>query len=442
MKVILVVFALLGTVPMAAPVTSPDPGANAQPMAPLNLAALRSMALAADFDGRLLAAQSKATGLDTLEARTFGSREFDAEWLKRTTPDLTSKYSIQLSQSIRFKVADRARHKASADGRAAESRRELRQREVSWGLLDAWLDWQWARSKSLQSDSIRGMWREMAQQLQKGLQQGRASELDWNQAEIEKAAADQDFADAEAEWANAHARLEHWVGRPLRREEVLPGDIGAWLSQRERSRAGDLGDTATFHPISKDSALAAVANHPEISAWRLAITAGEKEVDWQMALASPEMALHVGYEKEGDGGHFVGAGITVPLPQRNRNATGIARAKAELQSLRLQAEKVAGELALHWHLAETARRSAKARWLALDQKQRPLRLKQAALAEEAYRQGRLDATEVLRLRQAAALGEAEWLAALGAYAKATAYTDFIQGRNSADENLSATMEQP
>jgi outer membrane protein TolC len=379
----------------------------------IRLDSLMAWALASSREIQASIASAEAIASDTLAAYTFGESDLDADWLKSFEKGVGPKGGIRLNQAMRFGYADPVKRKGRKVGQAHAARLQAERQEVSALVMAFWIEAQAARDRLGLAQKQLRLSEETVTRLQSGMARGTVSELEVNTVRLDAAAKAQHVQDAHLEAAGLLARLKALLAPtntpfhahvPALQDSLLENlDFAGSQDFMRHLLAGNLGEAA-FQPALPESVWVSQAQRqsPTLVALRQELEAARIDAEVQKALQRPEIAVSAIYDRESSGENHFGAGISVPLNWQLRNADGIAKAKAEIQTARLTLEKAENQLALAIRQARREWLTAAAALTALDSVQLPLLQRQVALAEGAFQQGRLDGLEWLRWSQAAA----------------------------------------
>lgn len=207
-------------------------------------------------------------------------------------------------------------------------------------------------------------------------------------AKLESVMAETQLAAARRSAATAWDRLRLWCGADL------TPDVGVASILPELPKA--LGEAITLAP-----------DDPRTAVGRADVIAADRAIDAARLSSLPIFALGASAEREADRDTFrVFVGLDLPL--WNRNAGGLAEAKAERQRAAAQVERVALDLRQAIQEAAGAYAAAQAEAIALHDTALPLAEAVVGLRQSAFAAGTHSLTDVLEARRAA-------LATQGAY---------------------------
>lgn len=218
---------------------------------------------------------------------------------------------------------------------------------------------------------------------------GEAPRFEVNLARSEAARAASEIAAEEGRLAGARTALAQVLG--------LPADDRLQVK-------GDLADRSLFAPIQAEIA----TGRPDLLAARADVEAAEADVALARAELRPDLALRLGYHREGDE-KVAMAGIAVGLPFLNpRDEAPVRAAQARLRRARIAAEsrqlavsnQVEGARLTYEAAVEAVRR--------MEEDALPLQRENQTMATESYRSGKIDLSTLLQVRREALETEREY----------------------------------
>ena len=210
---------------------------------------------------------------------------------------------------------------------------------------------------------------------------GDVSQLEVNLALAEVARAESEILAEQSDLSRARAELAISLG--LAAGEEIDVD-------------GRLDDRAMF-----DATMTAQARRPDLLAARAEVEASASDVALADALRWPDLALRIGYRREGEGSDIVLGGLAISLPffERGQGARAEARARNTRAVIELENRTLA--VGVEAKAARLAYQIAVEAVKRLDEKGLPLAIQNEGMARESYRAGKIDLATLLVVRREA-----------------------------------------
>ncbi len=190
---------------------------------------------------------------------------------------------------------------------------------------------------------------------------------------------------------------------------------------------GELSDT---HKLPSLSVLRErLADHPLIAKWNAEHTKREATVNKEKAAAKSDIRVFAGprYLAEGDGSVALTAGVSIPLPFRNKNQGNIKAAEAQLSQTtdekRAEQNELNARLGEAWEKMQSAQRQL----ATLNEKVLPTSKAAIEATRAGYETGKLSQLDVLDSRRVLAEAEALLLDALIQARKASIEIEVLTG---------------
>jgi len=260
---------------------------------------------------------------------------------------------LEIAFSQRFPVTSRLRDEKIVrrhDVELAEIEFGVRQRQLAYEVDKAWIALQTAqRTQALQSEQL-----ELSKQITAFLTEraklGEVSALDATQASLNAQLLDQEVGIARGEVADSMARLKHLLGVDPVTSIALSGVIA-------------FPKNAPPTTLDLNSAL---QNRPDFSSLLVSSDLGKAQLSLAMAQRWDDIAVKVFAQRESstdapeglERNSFVGIGLSIPLPFRNRNEEAIEAAKINIEEARRARAAKAFEIHSELRKSLAARKAA------------------------------------------------------------------------------------
>ncbi|MBU8541818.1 TolC family protein [Roseomonas tokyonensis] len=348
----------------------------------------------------------------SIEVENFGGiggrGEFRGARAVETTLGLSQRVEIGGQRAARIAMAARSGDLATLDYEAA--RLDL-VRDVTTALVDAEAA---IRTIAVEQDRAR-LAAETLRAARGRVEAGREPILQVQRAEVVRANAEIATERARREAEMALANLAAMVGEP--RVELA----------RRQSWFEEVG--ATPRPPVPADPLARLVGNPDLARLDATVSQQNANLTLQRATAIPDVTLQGQVRRFQDGGEtaFV-AGASIPLPFRDRNQGGIARAQAEL--LRAEAEADRGRRSLAAALVAAEQRMALA-WRTIQSLRRealPAAEQAARSATSGFAEGKFGFLEVLDAQRARSDARAQLIDAYRDFHSRRAVVDRMRGQ--------------
>jgi len=271
--------------------------------------------------------------------------------------------------------------------------------DLAGRIRAAFFAWQVADRKTALQSAVIERWEGLARLAGSQLAQGRLSEVDQAEMQLNAVRAKQRALALESERESRQEQLR-----------LLTGEA------RGPARLDSLSLDSLPRPPSLDSlkAWAGQAN-PVLSGLDKGIAAEQQKLRLQEGFSMPPINLSLGYEREAEGYHMLGGGIEMPLAFLDRNQAAILKAKSAVKEAELR--KDAAAAALETEIAETHRRLRRlaGQYAQYRAQARDLLRKQLRVAESGFRQGMLGVFDLSRVQAEYLAQEDEALDIVEAY---------------------------
>lgn len=311
--------------------------------------------------------------------------------------------TVQLSQTLE-RGDKRARRTALAhrEREVATGEVALRHTEVLAAAAEAFITALAAQERRALADEPLRLARETLTAANARVQAGAAPAAEAARARAALATAETELAQAEASLARARVTLAaSWGGSP--------DDVPAVAGRLHLPAA--LPDAASLR--------ASLAGHPALALQRTAIDRERAALDLEQAQARQDVTVGGGvrFLREGNDAAFV-AGLSVPLPVRNRNQGAIRAAREHVAGAELQRDATEADLRARFTAAWQDLRAAHAAASRLRRDALPATEEAHASVRRAYEEGHLPFIDVLDAQRSLAALRRDLLDAETAYALA------------------------
>lgn len=307
--------------------------------------------------------------------------------------------SARLSQEFQS-GARKGRYQASKASLEAQGQSEqAREIDVSLEIRSAYFNGQiLMRKKALQVE-VGKRWESLARITTAKVKEGRLSQVEEAQAQLNLAKAHQKGLELQTEIESVEKRLTYLTGLNLAQDSLAPIALDSLPA-----------------PVSLDSLEAwALHENADLKTLDKEVEARTRQVKLEQALRTPPVTLSIGYDRETAGENLIGGGVSLPLPFFNRNQIGLAKSRASLSLA--QSRKNAAEIRLASEISEMKGRldQLAQRYQAYERDIRTLSRKQLDLSEQGFLQGLLGIFDLSRVQEEFLSREMEALDLLDAY---------------------------
>jgi cobalt-zinc-cadmium efflux system outer membrane protein len=344
----------------------------------------------------------KTASLDTLAASTAVNPHLEIEAMHDAMEEGKTSGGVRLSRE--FQPGARKRHKkaAKADWEGRKAWLKADELVLAKRIRTTFYDWQILKRKAALQREVIERWEGLARLTTGLVTQGRLSEVDLAEAQL-----------------NAVKARQRELGL-LSEIESKESQLRLLTGQAQPPRELELSLVDSLPPLPHlDTLLSwALASNPELAALQKEKAASRQRLAVEEGLALPAFTLSAGYERELEGYNMIGAGIELPLTLFNRNQVGIAKAGSGVRGADLRLG--AAEERLKAEVTETKSRVVRLaeRYGHHKEQVRDLGRKQMSLSEKGFRQGVTGIFDLSRVQKEALEQELEALELLRDYYQA------------------------
>lgn len=350
-------------------------------------------------DLKVQAQEVNTASLDTLNAATAVNPHLELEARHNLSEPNRPSAGIRLSREFQPGIRIKFKKAAKAEWGAKNEWLNTRKQELIQDIRTGYFDWQILNRKAALQRSVLSRWEGLAKLAAGQVAQGKLSEVDLGQAQLNAAKARQKELSVLSEIGSTENEIRLLTG-----QRKTPDPLSA-------ERLDSLWNLPSLDSLwvwaSRES--------PDLIAMERESDAGSLRLALEQGRAAPTFNLSLGYDREPEGENMIGGGLEIPLALFNRNQAGISKARSSLKEsgLRKNAahEKLQAEVAeLHARLTSLAER-----YEHFKGRIRDLSHKQMSLAEKGFRQGMLGIFDLSRVQEEALDQEMESLDILQEY---------------------------
>ena len=343
--------------------------------------------------------ETTGAGQDTTTAAIPSNPILEADAFHNLSDGSKPKAGAKISKEFQPGVLEGKQNVARAKWASKREWQSVKELDVALAIRADYFDWQILnRKKALQRD-VRERWAGLARLTSAKMAEGKLSQIDQAQAQLNLAHSKQKELETQSDMASQEKRLAYLVGL-----ERLPDSLATMNTD-------SLPD---LPPL--DSVWSWVnRENPELKALDRDIALENERLALEQRLRNPSFSLSLNYDRETDGQNLVGGGIGIPLPLFNRNQAGVVAAKSSLRTSELK--RIAAEQKLKTDLAEIHGKLIKLseRYRNYAGEIRDLSRKQMALSEQGFRQGVMSVLDLSKVQEESLNQELEALEILQVY---------------------------
>jgi cobalt-zinc-cadmium efflux system outer membrane protein len=368
----------------------------------LDLPQLVQLGLENNRELQLRRQELKTASLDTLKVSTAVNPHLEIEAMHDAMEEGKTSGGVRLSREFQPGARKRQHKAAKADWETRKAWQKAEELEFVKGIRIAFYDWQILKRKAALQREVIERWEGLAQLTTGLVAQGRLSEVDLAEAQLNAVKARQRELGLLSEIEAKETQLRLLTGQAQPPKELESSLVDSLPPHAPL-------DTLLSWVSSQNPELAALQKEKAASRQRLAVEEG---------LALPVFTLSAGYEREVEGDNMIGAGIELPLTLFNRNQVGIAKAGSAMREADLR--QGAAEAKVKAEVAEIKNRVTKLaeRYGHHKGQIRDLSRKQMSLSEKGFRQGVVGIFDLSRVQKEALDQDLEALDILQEYYQA------------------------
>lgn len=365
----------------------------------LSLEDLIRAGLENNSDIKVQAQEVTTASLDTLNVTTAVNPHLELEARHNLSEPDRPSAGIRLSREFQPGIRSKFKKASKAEWRAKNEWLTARKQGLIQDIRTGYFDWQILYRKAALQRGVLVRWEGLSKLATGQVSQGKLSEVDLGQAQMNAAKARQKELLVLSEIVSTENQLRLLTGQ---------GSVPDLLAPERQDSLWNLPSLDSLWVwASKESPdLVALERESDAGALRLALEQGR---------STPTFNLSLGYDREPEGENLIGGGVEIPLALFNRNQAGISKARSSLKESELRTnaarEKLKIEVAeLHARMTNLAER-----YEHFKGRIRDLSHKQMSLAEKGFRQGMLGIFDLSRVQEDALDQEMESLDILQEY---------------------------
>lgn len=365
----------------------------------LELSQLERSGLGKNRELQLLRQEIETQSTDTLNAFRVVNPHLEIEALHSAEEPGRMSGGVRVSREFRPGDRDRQQKAAKADWDARRARLVAMETEIVRDIRIAFHSWQILKRKAALQREVIGRWEGISKLTAVLVAQGRLSEVDLAEAQLNAVRARQAELGLFAEIEAMETRLRLLTGQ----------------AHPPRELAHDAMDSLPSLPALDTLLSRAKSRNPVLAALRLEKSAGRLRLAVEKGLIAPAFTLSAGYEREVEGDNMIGAGIALPLPLFNRNQAGVAKAGSSVREADMRLSVAEGKLETEVRELSSRLGRMAERYALYNGQIRDLGRKQVGLAEKGFRQGLTGIFDLSRVQKEALEQELDGLDLLRDY---------------------------
>ncbi len=330
---------------------------------------------------------------DTLTARVLSNPTLSLEALHNLSDVAKPKTGVRLSQEFRPGLRSKQFEVARANWSAKLARQKAREWDLTTDIRTAYFSWQILNRKRAIQKEVKDRWEGLARLATAKVAEGRISQVEEAQAQLNAAKAGQRELDFQTELDAIGKRLDFRTGK---------SGIGDSITQIKLDSFPSIPSVDSLKTWIKYS-------NPDLQALDLETASLDRQLVLEKSLKRQSFSLTLGFDRESDGTNLIGGGVVLPLPLFNRNQAGIAKSTASRQEavlLRSAAEK---KFAADIEESQGRLINLSTRYRNYSEHIRTLSQKQLSLSEKGFKQGLLGIFDLSRVQEEALAQDMEAL---------------------------------
>lgn len=365
----------------------------------LNLEELIRAGLENNSERKVQIQEVNSLSMDTLNTSTAVNPHLEVEARHNLTEPDRPSAGIRLSREFQPGIRNKMKKASKAEWVARKEQLKALELGLIQEIRTTYFDWQILNRKAALQREVLSRWDALAKLAAGQVAQGKLSEVDLGQAQLNAAKARQRELLVLSEMGSKEKQLRLLTG-----QGSLPDTL-----------ASGRQDSLRMLPSFDSLWLWASKESPDLAALEKEADAGKMRIALEQGRAIPAFNLSLAYEREPEGNNMVGGGIELPLAFFNRNQSGVAKARSSFRESELR--KIAATEKLKTDLEELRGRLANSaeRYERFKRQIRDLSRRQMSLAEKGFRQGMLGIFDLSRVQEEALDQELESLDILQEY---------------------------
>ncbi len=350
----------------------------------LALDTLIKSALKNNLDLKVMVDEGDLLSSDTLGVFLKNNPELEVEagynFNHPNEPKISARISKEFQRSMNIARQDLAQSRLVAKKNWENWNRQ----ELIFEIKDQFFKWQIISQKKLLQIEVEKKWNSLARIAITKVKEGRLSEIESAEAELNSAKARQKKLQFESDLESVEKKLARLTGISFENDVTISLILIDSLPS--------LPPLQTLHSISTQKNL-------ELKALEKEIQAEENQIQFEKALRHPPLTLSVGYDREPDGNALLAAGFSLPLPIYNRNQVGIDKSQRALNLS--QSKKRVAENHIQSEISDAYAKISRLALQYHSHQNEILRLgkKQMDLSEKGFIQGLLGIFELSKIQE-------------------------------------------
>lgn len=320
---------------------------------------------------------------DTLASTVFRNPNLSFEAGYNLTDPAKPKAGARLSKEFQPGLRGNQYQVSKATLAVKRQSQKSRELDIALDIRSAYFSWQILNRKKALQIEVEKRWETLSRIVSAKVKEGRLSQVDEGQAQLNRARARQRELEIQAEMESVEKRLAYLTGRNDGSNTIASYPI----------------DTLPAVPTIEGLYKLAIEENADLKTLDRELETQKRQLELEKNLRNPSLTLSLGYDREAEGYNMLGGGIEFPLPIFNRNQVGLAKSRAELRLA--GSRRAAAGARLKTEIAEMHGRleSLAERYQNYQKEIRTLSRKQLDLSEKGFTQGLLGIFELSRVQE-------------------------------------------
>ncbi len=320
---------------------------------------------------------------DTLATTVYRNPTLGFEAGYNWTDPAKPKAGVRLSKEFQPGLRGNQYQVSKANLAAKRQSQKSRELDIASDIRSVYYSWQiLSRKKALQLE-VEKRWETLSRIVSAKVKEGRLSQVDEAQAQLNRARARQKEMEIQTEMGAVENRLAYLTGKNMGPNSIAPYPI----------------DTLPIVPSIEGLYKLAIEENLDLKTLDRELETQKRQLELEKILRNPSFTVSLGYDREAEGYHMLGGGIEFPLPIFNRNQIGLAKSRAEIRLA--ETRRAAAEARLKTEITEMHGRleSLVERYQSYQKEIQTLSRKQLDLSEKGFTQGLLGIFELSRVQE-------------------------------------------
>jgi len=343
--------------------------------------------------------ETQVVAMDTVAARIRKNPEVDFQANYNVAEPSKPKASVWLSNEFQGGLRHYQYLVAKTHSDLSRQIEKEKKASLKFEITAAFYSWQILNQKKSLQKEVENRWQLLSRIATSKMKEGRLSQIDEAQAQLNYARAKQHEMEIQSEIMKTEIQLSFLTGSNLDSNQITPIRLDS---------LPEIAPLASLYELMKKQ-------NPELGAIQKEIEVKQQQIDLEKALGRPPVTVALGYEKETDGNQLIGAGVRLPLQVFNRNQTGLAIAKGHLRVSEAQRRALETQIKTDIATLVHGLNQLALRYRNYEKEIRVLSRKQLDLSEKGFVQGLLGIFELSRVQEEFLAQELAALDILAAY---------------------------